>query len=44
MRRLRIRAKLTIAFVAVMAVVLGATGLFVYLRFDTALDNTLNQG
>jgi two-component system OmpR family sensor kinase len=36
--------KLTIAFVAVMAVVLSATGLFVYLRFDSALDNTLNQG
>jgi signal transduction histidine kinase len=41
---LPIRVKLTIAFVAVMAVVLVATGLFVYLRFDTALDDTLNQG
>jgi two-component system OmpR family sensor kinase len=43
-RRLPIRVKLTIAFVAVMAVVLAATGLFVYLRFDKALDDTLNQG
>jgi heavy metal sensor kinase len=43
-RHLPIRVKLTVAFVAVMAVVLGATGLFVYLRFDTALDDTLNQG
>jgi heavy metal sensor kinase len=41
---LPIRVKLTIAFVALMAVVLAATGLFLYLRFDTALDNTLNQG
>jgi heavy metal sensor kinase len=41
---LPIRVKLTIAFVAVMAVVLGATGLFVYLRFDQALDDTLNAG
>jgi heavy metal sensor kinase len=41
---LPIRVKLTIAFVAVMAVVLAATGLFVYLRFDKALDDTLNQG
>jgi two-component system OmpR family sensor kinase len=43
-RRLPIRVKLTIAFVAVMALVLGATGLFVYLRFEQALDDTLNQG
>jgi hypothetical protein len=35
---LPIRVKLTIAFVALMAVVLAATGLFLYLRFDTALD------
>jgi heavy metal sensor kinase len=41
---LPIRVKLTIAFVGVMAVVLGATGLFVYLRFDKALDDTVNQG
>jgi two-component system OmpR family sensor kinase len=44
MRRLPIRVKLTIAFVVVMIVVLSATGLFVYLRFDTVLSDTLNQG
>jgi two-component system OmpR family sensor kinase len=44
MRRVPIRVKLTVAFVLVMTVVLGATGLFLYLRFDHALDDTLNQG
>ena len=43
MRRLPIRVKLTIAFVLVMAVVLTAIGLFVYLRFNSSLDDTLNQ-
>jgi heavy metal sensor kinase len=43
-RRLPIRVKLTIAFVLVMAVVLAAIGLFVYLRFNSSIDNTLNQG
>ncbi|MEA2436179.1 MAG: hypothetical protein QOF65_735 [Thermoleophilaceae bacterium] len=43
MARLPIRVKLTIAFVLVMAVVLTAIGLFVYLRFDSSLDNSLNQ-
>jgi heavy metal sensor kinase len=42
-RRLPIRVKLTIAFVLVMAVVLAAIGLFVYLRFNSSLDDTLNQ-
>jgi two-component system OmpR family sensor kinase len=43
-RRLPIRVKLSIAFVVVMALVLGATGLFVYVRFHETLDGTLNQG
>jgi heavy metal sensor kinase len=44
MRRLPIRAKLTIAFVVVMTLVLGATGLFLYLRMGAALDETIDSG
>jgi two-component system OmpR family sensor kinase len=44
MRRLPIRAKLSIAFVIVMTLVLGATGLFLYVRFGSALDATVDQG
>jgi heavy metal sensor kinase len=44
MRRVPIRAKLTIAFVVVMALVLSATGLFLYVRMGSALDETLDQG
>jgi heavy metal sensor kinase len=44
MRRLPIRAKLSIAFVIVMTFVLGATGLFLYVRFGSGLDDTVNQG
>ncbi len=44
MRRLPIRLKLTLAFAGVMAVVLAATGLLVYLRLDSELDATLNNG
>jgi two-component system OmpR family sensor kinase len=32
----------TLAFAAVMTIVLGATGVFVYLRFSAELDNTVN--
>jgi two-component system, OmpR family, sensor kinase len=34
----------TLVFVGVMAAVLGATGVFVYLRFEAELHNTLNSG
>ena len=44
MRRLPIRLRLTLAFAVVMAVVLTATGLFLYLRFRSELDKTINQG
>ena len=44
MSRLPIRVKLTLAFAGVMAVVLAATGLFVYLRLDSELDASLNNG
>jgi len=37
-----IRVRLTLAFALAMAVVLGATGLFLYLRLGSALDRTLN--
>ena len=42
-RRLPIRLRLTLAFTIVMAVVLTATGFFLYLRLRTELDNRLDQ-
>jgi two-component system OmpR family sensor kinase len=44
MRRLPIRLKLTLAFALVMAAVLAATGLFLYLRLRSDLDATVDQG
>lgn len=44
MSRLPIRIRLTLAFALVMAVVLAATGLFLYLRLASALDRTIDQG
>jgi two-component system OmpR family sensor kinase len=44
LRRLPIRLRLTLAFAVVMALVLAATGAFVYLRMQSELDNSLNQG
>jgi signal transduction histidine kinase len=44
MSRLPIRIRLTLAFTAVMSLVLAATGLFLYFRLESALDRTLNQG
>ena len=38
-----IRLRVTLAFVAVMAIVLGGIGLFVYLRFQAELDATINS-
>jgi signal transduction histidine kinase len=41
---LPIRLRLTLAFALVMGVVLAATGLFLYLRFESELDSSLNNG
>jgi signal transduction histidine kinase len=41
---LPIRFRLTLAFALAMAVVLAATGLFLYLRVGAALDRTIDQG
>ena len=42
--RLPLRVRLTLAFAGVMALVLAATGLFVYLRLESELDATISQG
>ena len=42
--RLSIRLRVTLIFAAVMALVLGAIGVFVYLRFSAELDHTINAG
>jgi signal transduction histidine kinase len=44
MSRLPVRVRVTLAFAGVMAVVLGATGLFVYARMRAELDATIEQG
>jgi signal transduction histidine kinase len=36
--------RVTLVFALVMAIVLGATGIFVYLRFGAELDSTINAG
>src|SRR4030088_656990 len=41
--RVPIRARLTIAFVAMMATVLGAAGVFVYVRFASTLDTQVSD-
>jgi two-component system OmpR family sensor kinase len=42
MSALPIRVRVTLAFAGVMAVVLGALGLFLYLRLEAELDSTIN--
>jgi signal transduction histidine kinase len=42
MSRIPVRLRLTLAFALVMAVVLTATGLFVFLRYRSQLDDNLN--
>jgi signal transduction histidine kinase len=42
--RLPVRLRVTLAFAGVMAVVLAASGLFVYLRMASELDATINTG
>src|SRR3954447_22222813 len=44
LRRLPIRARLTLAFAAAMAVVLAGTGTFVYLRMKSDLEATVDSG
>ncbi len=39
-----IRLKLTLAFVAAMSVVLAATGMFLFLRFRSELDSSIDRG
>jgi two-component system OmpR family sensor kinase len=41
---LPIRIRLTLAFAVAMAIVLAATGLFLYFRLESALDRTIDQG
>jgi two-component system OmpR family sensor kinase len=43
-KRLSIRLRITLAFAVVMAVLLTALGTFIYLRFRTQLDETINNG
>jgi len=43
-RRLPIRARVTLAFAGVMAVLLAGLGLFVYLRYESQLNETIEQG
>jgi heavy metal sensor kinase len=42
--RLPIRLRVTLAFTAAMALVLGAVGLFLYVRLGDELDATIDQG
>ena len=42
MNRLPLRVRLTLAFALVMAVVLGLTGLFLYVRFRADLNGTID--
>lgn len=44
MRKLPIKLKLTLAFASIMALVLAATGLFVYLRLIDELDRSIDNG
>ncbi len=44
MSRLPLRIRVTLAFAGVMAVVLVAIGVAVYLRFEVQLDQTIEQG
>jgi len=44
LRRVPIRLKLTLTFTAVMAAVLAATGLFLYLSLRAELDHAIAQG
>jgi len=43
-RRLSIRLRITLAFAGAMAVLLGGLGLFIYLRFQDHLDESIDNG
>jgi two-component system OmpR family sensor kinase len=43
-RRLSIRLRITLAFAGVMAILLAGLGLFIYLRFQDQLNETINNG
>jgi signal transduction histidine kinase len=43
-RRLSIRLRITLAFAGVMAVLLAGLGLFIYLRFQDHLDESIDNG
>jgi two-component system OmpR family sensor kinase len=42
--KLPIKFKLTLAFTAIMAIVLAATGLFIHLRLESDLNDSIDQG
>jgi signal transduction histidine kinase len=42
--RLGLRMKMTLVFAGAMTLLLGGLGMFVYLRFESSLDRSLNQG
>jgi two-component system, OmpR family, sensor kinase len=44
MSRIPIKLKLSLAFALVLAIVLGATGLFLYVRLSSDLDASIDQG
>jgi heavy metal sensor kinase len=44
LKRLPIRVRVTIAFAGVMAIVLAAVGVFVYLRLEVQLNHSIDQG
>ena len=43
LRRIPIKLRVTLVFAAVMAIVLAATGLFLYLRLESILNRTIDQ-
>lgn len=43
MSRIPIRLRVTLVFAAVMAIVLAATGLFLYLRLESSLNNSIDD-
>jgi two-component system, OmpR family, sensor kinase len=43
-RRIPIRIRIALAFTAVMAILLAGLGLFIYLRFSSQLNATIDQG
>ena len=44
MRRVSIRLRITLAFAGAMAILLAGLGLFIYLRFESHLDESIDNG